>query len=905
MVAVIGTVLHWSDILVLLLYFLLILGFGVWSSCKNRGSVGGYFLAGRSMHFIPVGASLFASNIGSGHFIGLSGSGASSGIGVAGFEIGAVYMLMILGWLFVPVYMKAEVYTMPQYLKLRFGGERIRIYLTCLALMLSIFTKISVDLYSGAVFLQQALNWNLYASVIALILLAAFFTVGGGLTAVIWTDFIQTVIMIISAVILMIISFARVGGIEKIRSLFPYAIANTTLRSTTECGIPNENYFSLIRPFDADLPWFGIILGGAIVSVWYWSCDQVIVQRTLAAKNLSHARAGCLVAGLLKFLPLFLMVFPGMVARILFPDEIGCTDPNTCYQVCHSRNGCNDIAYPLLVIRLMPNAIRGLTLACMIAALMSSLTSIFNSSSTIFTIDIWQRFRKNAHDWELMIVGRVFVMILVAVSILWIPIIRAAQGSRLFDYIQAVQSFLAPPVAACYLLGILWKRINEEGAFWGLISGLFVGMVRFIWEYSYTAMPCELEHLDKRPSIVRFNFLYFSILLFVISGIVTIVVSLLTKPIPDKYIAGLTIFDLDNLDKPVPIPTRSGSMYKANTYYDEEQPCSFENPYQDQPEAPPTDAEKKALHFFDTKYSTGISFYVKTGFAWICGLEKNDELDGQSIHSNSAANDNTSSRRSICVLREPNISSWHKYCSYGAVQLRRQQRRQQPLQQRRQQPPQQRRQLPLQQLQPPQQQHQQRLHRPAQRQQQPRRQQRLLLQPPQQQHQQRLHRPAQRQQPPRRQKRLHRLHRPAQQQHQQQRLPLLQLPVTTTIILPVQCSSYTTNVDSTRRISYMGTSTCDSTLFGTTGTWVRFMSPAGATMPTSAPSTSTCGTDAPGWFNGAYPSTAGSTTTGTVCYNWAGNTCNWSNSIQITHCSTFYVFKLINTPVCNLRYCTV
>ncbi|CAF4705211.1 unnamed protein product [Rotaria socialis] len=667
MVAVIGTVLHWSDILVLLLYFLLILGFGVWSSCKNRGSVGGYFLAGRSMHFIPVGASLFASNIGSGHFIGLSGSGASSGIGVAGFEIGAVYMLMILGWLFVPVYMKAEVYTMPQYLKLRFGGERIRIYLTCLALMLSIFTKISVDLYSGAVFLQQALNWNLYASVIALILLAAFFTVGGGLTAVIWTDFIQTVIMIISAVILMIISFARVGGIEKIRSLFPYAIANTTLRSTTECGIPNENYFSLIRPFDADLPWFGIILGGAIVSVWYWSCDQVIVQRTLAAKNLSHARAGCLVAGLLKFLPLFLMVFPGMVARILFPDEIGCTDPNTCYQVCHSRNGCNDIAYPLLVIRLMPNAIRGLTLACMIAALMSSLTSIFNSSSTIFTIDIWQRFRKNAHDWELMIVGRVFVMILVAVSILWIPIIRAAQGSRLFDYIQAVQSFLAPPVAACYLLGILWKRINEEGAFWGLISGLFVGMVRFIWEYSYTAMPCELEHLDKRPSIVRFNFLYFSILLFVISGIVTIVVSLLTKPIPDKYIAGLTIFDLDNLDKPVPIPTRSGCMYKANTYYDEEQPCSFENPYQDQPEAPPTDAEKKALHFFDTKYSTGISFYVKTGFAWICGLEKNDELDGQSIHSNSAANDNTSSRRSICVLREPNISSWHKYCSYGAV----------------------------------------------------------------------------------------------------------------------------------------------------------------------------------------------------------------------------------------------
>ncbi|CAF0820278.1 unnamed protein product [Adineta steineri] len=661
MVAIIGTALHWSDILVLLLYFLLILGFGIWSSCKNRGSVGGYFLAGRSMHFIPVGASLFASNIGSGHFIGLSGSGASSGIAVAGFEIGAVYMLMILGWLFVPVYMKAEVFTMPQYLKMRFGGERIRVYLTCLALMLSIFTKISVDLYSGAVFLQQALNWNLYVSVIALILLAAFFTVGGGLTAVIWTDFIQTIIMIISAFILMIISFMKIGGLQQVRILFPYALANTTLHNTTECGVPNENYFSLIRPFDADLPWFGLIFGSAVVSVWYWSCDQVIVQRTLAAKNLTHARAGCLFAGILKFLPLFLMIFPGMVARILFPDEIGCADPDVCYQVCESRNGCNDIAYPLLVLRLMPNAIRGLTLACMIAALMSSLTSIFNSSSTIFTIDIWQRFRKNAHDWELMIVGRVFVMILVAISILWIPIIRAAQGSRLFDYIQAVQSFLAPPVAACYLLGVLWKRINEEGAFWGLISGLFVGMVRFIWEYSYTTMPCQLEHLDKRPSIIRFNFLYFSILLFLISAIVTIVVSLLTKPIPDKYISGLTAFDLDNPDRPIEIPTRSGCMYKANTddNDEEQQPYSFE----DHIEKLPTETEQKTLHFFETSDSSGFVFYLKTAFAWICGLEKNMELDEQSIRSY----DNTSNRRSISITTESNISSWHSQCSYAAI----------------------------------------------------------------------------------------------------------------------------------------------------------------------------------------------------------------------------------------------
>ncbi|CAF1235103.1 unnamed protein product [Rotaria sp. Silwood1] len=658
MVAIIGTALHWSDILVLLLYFLLILGFGIWSSCKNRGSVGGYFLAGRSMHFIPVGASLFASNIGSGHFIGLTGSGASSGIAVAGYEIGAIHWLMVLGWLFVPIYMKAEVFTMPQYIKMRYGGERIRVYLTCLALMLSIFTKISVDLYSGAIFLQQALNWNLYASVITLILLAAFFTVGGGLTAVIWTDFIQTVIMVISAVILMIISFVKVGGMQQIRNLFPYAIAYTTLHNTTKCGVSNEYYFSLIRPFDADIPWFGLFFGNGVASIWYWSCDQVIVQRTLAAKNLTHARAGCLFAGILKFLPLFLMVFPGMIARILFPDEIGCADPDVCYQVCHSRNGCSDIAYPLLVLRLMPNAIRGLTLACMIAALMSSLTSIFNSSSTIFTIDIWQRFRQNAHDWELMIVGRVFVMILVGISILWIPIIRAAQGARLFDYIQAVSSFLAPPVAACYLLG---------GAFWGLICGLFIGIIRFIWEYSYSAMPCQLEHLDKRPSIVRFNFLYFSLLLFIISGIVTIVVSLLTKPIPEKYISGLTIFDLDNPEKAIEIPTRPGCMHKANTYYDEEQPYPFVNSSSYHINQPPTETESKALHFFETSDSTGIVFYLKTAFAWICGLEKPDELDSQSICSDGHPRDNTNNRRSITSIPNEHVSSWHKQCSYAAI----------------------------------------------------------------------------------------------------------------------------------------------------------------------------------------------------------------------------------------------
>ncbi|CAF1436999.1 unnamed protein product [Rotaria sordida] len=553
-----------------------------------------------------VGASLFASNIGSGHFIGLAGSGASNGIGVAGFELNAGYVLMILGWMFLPVYVKADVYTMPEFLKKRFGGDRIRFYLTILALLLSIFTKIAVDLYSGAIFLNQAL---------------------GGLSAVIWTDFIQTIIMIISAFILMIICYVKVGGIQLIKELYPYAVANTTLFNDTNCGIPPQDYFSLIRPLNSadGPPWVGII-GMTILSIWYWCSDQVIVQRALAAKNLTHARAGCIVASYLKFLPLFLMIIPGMVARILFQDEIGCSTPETCEKMCGNRMSCTDIAYPLIVIKLMPNGLRGLMLACMIAALMSSLTSIFNSSSTIFTIDIWQRFRSKAPQWELLIVGRVCTLVLVGISIIWIPIISVAQGGKLFDYIQSVTSFLAPPICAIYLLAILWKRINEEGAFWGLICGLIIGLIRFIWEFSYSVPPCLYSSTDSRPQAVKFHFLYFAILLFVLTCLVTITISLLTRPIPQQCLYGLNIFDLDNPLKPTPIPTKQGRWHKADTGFEDKHIRPKSSIHRISPVESTTTRRKFGL-FFPDPSNKNVKYYLKVALSWICGVEHQGEDD--------------------------------------------------------------------------------------------------------------------------------------------------------------------------------------------------------------------------------------------------------------------------------------
>ncbi|GFS29893.1 hypothetical protein TNIN_447321 [Trichonephila inaurata madagascariensis] len=530
---------------------------------SKRDSVSGYFLASRSMHWIPVGASLFASNIGSGHFIGLTGSGASSGIGIAGFELNAMFVVLILGWFFVPVYMASGVYTMPEYLRKRFGGQRIRIYLSVLALLLYVFTKISADLYAGAIFINQSVKLDLYGSVLSLLAIAALFTIAGGLSAVMWTDFAQTILMLVGALALSVLSIAKVGGYSDLVKGFGEISVNDSYvgfsSNNESCSAVPKNYMSLLRsPTDPQLPGTGMIFGLTISAVWYWCSDQVIVQRALSAKDLSHAKGGCILAGYLKLLPLFLFVLPGMAARILYPNEVACSNPVKCKEICGSELGCTNVAYPKLVLDLMPAGARGLMISVMLAALMSSLTSIFNSSSTIFTMDIWRRIRKGASETELLIVGRLFVLILVVISIVWIPIIQAAQNSQLFHYIQSVTSFLAPPVCAVYILAIISKRVNEQGAFWGLMVGLAVGLIRFIWEFSYTVPSCASQLPDPRPDIIsKVHYLHFGIILFLISCIVTIVVSYATQPIAMMHLPRLLFWNRHSKDVRVEITKKN------------------------------------------------------------------------------------------------------------------------------------------------------------------------------------------------------------------------------------------------------------------------------------------------------------------------------------------------------------
>lgn len=559
------------DIAVVALYFVLVLAIGLLAMWKaNRSTVSGYFLAGRTMNWVVIGASLFVSNIGSEHFIGLAGSGAASGFAVGAWEFNALLLLQLLGWVFIPVYIHCGIYTMPEYLSKRYGGRRLKVYFAALSILLYVFTKLSVDLYAGALFIQESLGWNLYLSIILLITMTAFLTVTGGLVAVIYTDTLQAVLMICGALTLTVISLVKVGGLDGLREKYMEAVpnvtailANSNFTYTNSCRIhPKPDSLKLLRgPLDEDIPWPGFLLGQTPASIWYWCADQVIVQRVLAAKNIAHAKGSTLMAGILKILPMFIIVIPGMISRIMFPDELACIGPEHCMAVCGSQAGCSNIAYPRLVMSVMPVGLRGLMMAVMIAALMSDLDSIFNSASTIFTLDIYKMVRARASSRELVVVGKIFVVFMVIISIAWVPVIIEMQGGQMYLYIQEMAGYLTPPIAALFLLGVFWKRCNETGAFWGGMTGFVFGTTRLLLGFIYREPRCDQP--DERPAfITHVHYMYIAAGLFWISGLVAVVVSLCTPPPEKNKIQRTTFWGLQEI-KPCPVTERK-EIYKLN-----------------------------------------------------------------------------------------------------------------------------------------------------------------------------------------------------------------------------------------------------------------------------------------------------------------------------------------------------
>ncbi|XP_071489845.1 sodium/glucose cotransporter 4-like [Diadema antillarum] len=539
------------DYVAIVIYFIIVVGAAVYALfTTNRGTVSGYFLAGRFMTWLPVGASIFGSNIGSEHFVGLAGDAAAGGLTPGAFELNALGLLQLMGFLFIPVYIASGVCTLPEFMMKRFGGRRIRVYLACMSIFVYIVARISVDLYSGALFIQQALGWNQYLSIVLILVFVGIFTLTGGLAAVMYTDTVQVFIMLIGGFILMILSFIEIGGFQSLKVKYFQAISNETLNTPNyTCGYPNPNAFQMLRdphPFNSDFPWVGFVIGQTMTSITYFCAEQVMVQRTLSAKSLSHAQGGCIFAGYIKILPLFMIVIPGMIARVLYADTVACASAETCLAACGNPKGCTNTAFPSLVLGVMPSGLRGMMLAVMLAAIVSSLTSFFNSISTLFTVDIWLYFRqkfagKEPSVRELMIVGRVIVVVMVGLSICWIPAIELLQGGDgLNRYFTRIAGRITPSVCAVYLLAILWPRANEMGTFWGLIAGAFTGFTRLILDFIWPAPVCWEE--DNRPYILKMHYFYFNMILFAVVFTVDIVVSLLTEPPPPERLIRTTFW---------------------------------------------------------------------------------------------------------------------------------------------------------------------------------------------------------------------------------------------------------------------------------------------------------------------------------------------------------------------------
>lgn len=482
------------DLFFLVAYFLVVGGIGYWSSTRSLKDTKSYFLGGSSIGWMAIGASLFASNISSEHFIGLAGSGAEGGLAIGQFEWLACLILLILGWVFVPFYIRTGVFTMPEFLEKRFSPQ-CRTYLSAVSLIAYVFTKVSVAIYAGATLLHVIAGWNIWLSAFVLVVATGVYTIFGGLRAVIYTDFFQAFVLVGGAVFLTATAISKVGGLQQ---MFAQV---------------NPEYFNLWKPLShPELPWTGILFGAPILGIWYWCTDQMIVQRTLAAHDIADARKATIFAGFLKILPVFILVLPGIAGMLLFP------------------NVKPDEMYATMVNNLLPPGIKGLVVAGLMAALMSSLSSVFNSSSTLVVIDFYKKMRPEASEKELVRAGQVSTVVLVVIGVLWIPFI-GVMSNQLYLYLQSVQAYVSPPIAAVFLLGITWKRLNEKGALAALLGGFVLGAARFITELGvkgkWIAGP---QFLIKFATI---NFLHFAIILFVFSVIILVGVSYATKP-PSK-----------------------------------------------------------------------------------------------------------------------------------------------------------------------------------------------------------------------------------------------------------------------------------------------------------------------------------------------------------------------------------
>jgi SSS family solute:Na+ symporter len=527
-------------------YFSVLLGVAWWVVKKGKKDAADYFLAGRNLSWWIIGASIFASNIGSEHIVGLAGSGARDGVAMAHYEFHA-WCLLVLAWVFVPFYARSLVFTMPEFLERRFSTSS-RYVLSVVSIVTFILSKIAVGIFAGGVVFSTLLPElqftvgglvvdSFWIGSVLVILLTGLYTALGGMRAVAYNDAVQVTVLILGSALLTIYGLITLGGWSQLKALCGSDMFNlwkpltpVGVESTWAPVMERNAAGELVKQawyFNTNYPWLGMAICAPVIGLWYWCTDQYIVQRALGAPNEKTARRGSIFAAVLKLFPVYLFIIPGLICFALaksgkVPGLEIVYDPATGKATSHAQ-----AAFPLLVQYLLPTGLRGIVVAGLLSALMGSLAGVFNACSTLFTVDIYEKIRPQASQGEIVRMGRIATMVMVAIAMAWIPVVRGATG--LYNYLQTVQGYLAPPIFVVFFFGVFWKRLNAKGCLWSMIIGFSIGLLRMLIDTPVTIEGTGYTAGSFLWIMNNINFQYFSILITIISAIVMIVVSYLTE----------------------------------------------------------------------------------------------------------------------------------------------------------------------------------------------------------------------------------------------------------------------------------------------------------------------------------------------------------------------------------------
>jgi len=537
------------DWVVIASYFGVLLGLAWWVIRKNKDTADDYFLAGRNLGWFIVGASIFASNIGSEHLVGLAGSGCTDGVAMAHYELHA-WCLLVLGWVLVPFYMRSRVFTMPEFLERRFNPTS-RWVLSVISLVAYVVTKIAVGIFAGGIVFSVLLPDlrigpldSFWIGSILVIVLTGAYTVLGGLRAVAYTEALQTVVLVLGSIAVTAFGLHAIGGWAGLREVCGGEMFNLwkplVPDGMTATWAPVKEPTRMAWYFNDNYPWLSMLFCAPVIGLWYWCTDQYIVQRTLGAPSETEARRGTICAALLKLLPVFIFIIPGMICFALASSgkvedlQQALIGPDGQVMRDEAQK-----AYPLLVATILPQGIRGLVVAGLLAALMSSLAGVFNASATLFTMDFYSKIRPNVSQHQLVWIGRVATAVMVLIGLAWIPVIQGGKG--LYDYLQGVQAYLAPPIFVVFFMGVFWKRLNAPGCLAALIIGFLMGLFRL----AVDTPPKLIEGFKYEPNsflwiVNSMFFQYYSILILIVCGAVMVIVSYITREPDYEKISGLT-----------------------------------------------------------------------------------------------------------------------------------------------------------------------------------------------------------------------------------------------------------------------------------------------------------------------------------------------------------------------------